>query len=459
MKTFQPQSKPTSQPGSASAAFAPPRRVYTTPAPVAEAPDIDTQLQQARAHGHSLSKMTTVQAKGLRSSRPDYSPALPVQRKAVAGGGGVVQCEGSEKMDTSSDDLLDFDVANEEDEQDLPSSLPGSRRMKKRPLASSQNLSPDDEEEDDWSPSSVEDDLKADPNFGENTRAKSKSQDPDSEMRSGTYSLENNVRKYQTVGRVEHKEVEDLEKGTSTTISRHLSYRSQYRNNVNRKDAPYKVHNPYNLSKGQRTGNTSAGAHRTPSFFGMRAGGKYGNVDYTSPEYNKETEKHENPLRNLLSKNKKYTYKTETQTEGILDNMEERAKAVAPKLVGHWENKPERVLKRWRKIAEKNPNARRVIKQTRTVTDEGTGKLVGDPIEQGIDLHFGLPSRAFREDARKKYKQTRGQSSEESDNELSEETSNALIKKRPEKQQATKKKKKDLKKKKQKKEQTKRKKK
>ena len=100
MRTHTPSQKTQGRKADAvPSPFAPARRVNTTPASAAvEAPDLATQLQQARDHGHSFGKMV-VQARGLRTVSPSTVRPVPVQRKAIIGGGGVVQCEGKGEME------------------------------------------------------------------------------------------------------------------------------------------------------------------------------------------------------------------------------------------------------------------------------------------------------------------------------------------------------------------------
>jgi hypothetical protein len=244
-------------------------------------------------------------------------------------------------------------------------------------------------------------------------RKGAKKQDPNSAIKKGTYRKTGTDLEYETTGGSKHSESFDpkaLFRKSKTTGLKLTG--PQYRNNAVRSDVSLNVFNPYKLSKGQSTLNQAVVSHNSPSWLGMRAGGKYGNSAETSGFHNSMVEKKEKDWRSEIeSTSDKFNYETETQFEKISDNprVEEIVKLTTnPK----WQKK-ERIEDRLNNIYQKNPNAMRVSGEKRILS--GNKKRT---MTLGADLLYGIPARAFSKKAHKRYIEARGQDSDGSDNEL-----------------------------------------
>jgi hypothetical protein len=231
----------------------------------------------------------------------------------------------------------------------------------------------------------------------------------------------NDVLEYDTEGGAHHVETTDPATGRSTTVTTGLTPApTGTRAPTKPKGQGYVVDNPYGLSVGQRTRNAPVASHRTPSFLGMGAGGEYGNVDSTSGRYNSGSVigSFETAVRDRIEgRPGPFTMTTETQTERLADNPREDEISRLKGLRGHWK-KPGRIKKRIDKLVRQNPDLTRVVSSSRSVTDGKTKKAIKSNTF-GTDLHYGLPARAYDENADAEFrKRTNGASSSEEDNEL-----------------------------------------
>jgi hypothetical protein len=249
---------------------------------------------------------------------------------------------------------------------------------------------------------------------------KTRKQDPGSAIREGTYEKTDTTLKYQTVGGAQHSEVYDPDnlKRVTTTTGLKMSDPG-IRNNAFRKNPLFQVHNLYKLSPGQSGQNQSVVSHSSPSWAGMRAGGEYQNSSETSQSYNSRVEGVESGWRSELQNTQKpLSYTTKTHYERLADNL--RAEEVAAQMTHEKWKDPKRIEKRLNAFLAKNPDAMRIVKEKRTLTGDIGGTKKQRTARFGPDLHLGIPSRAYRKEARTKYVDARGQESEASDLEIEE---------------------------------------
>ena len=172
------------------------------------------------------------------------------------------------------------------------------------------------------------------------------------------------------------------------------------------------------LSVGQKSSRQRVGSHRIPSWFGMRAGKQYRNVDYTSPVRNSQVEEWEKKCRNDLEQGKKYTYTHNVTLKKLEDLNENEIKKIAKQAKNEKWKKPERIKKRIKKITEKNPETKMIMEEKREILGMEKGSKYKKQKTFGQDLHFILPPRSYNERKRKLYKEYRGESSESSDEEI-----------------------------------------
>jgi hypothetical protein len=283
-----------------------------------------------------------------------------------------------------------------------------SRRSKKKVTSHVESDESGDE-------SGNEGDDESDDNYYEAPPRKgSKKQDPNSKMNETTYKKTKTGFEYETVGGSKHVESFDPKRLVRTTKTTGLKVVGpQFRNNALRDDVKLQVFNPYNLSQGQSNLNQLVVSHNSPSWGGMRAGGKYGNSSQTSGKFNSLVESKERTWREgLQNSNQPFDYETLTQYEKIEDNprLEEIAKLMTnPK----WQN-PNRIKKRFDNILQLDPDAMRVGSETRTLSGSKRQRTT----TLGSDLHYGIPRRAYETGAHEKYLEAREEDSQSSDEEL-----------------------------------------
>lgn len=139
---------------------------------------------------------------------------------------------------------------------------------------------------------------------GSKKKAKKMLIDPNSEMVDLPVKKEQHgIKKlsYKTVGGAQHKETYDPKTMFRKTSTSGLKVTSGFRNPASsKKTKGYYNHNLYNLSKGQQSTNQKVVSHSSPSWSGMRAGGKYKNSSLTSRTFNSKIESEEKKIRKNL---------------------------------------------------------------------------------------------------------------------------------------------------------------
>jgi hypothetical protein len=251
-------------------------------------------------------------------------------------------------------------------------------------------------------------------------RTAPKKQDPKSAIDKTSYKRTPTTLEYRTIGGATHSEKYDPKNLVRVSRTEGLKPSGpEFRNPTERGDVPFHVFNPHRLSPGQSSLNQSVVSHNAPSWAGMRAGGIYGNCSVTSGVFNSNVEKKEKKWRkDVQGSREPFAYETETKYEKIADNP--RAEEIAALMTNPRWRDPKRVEKRLKKVAEKDPEATRIVSEKRKMSAKIQGKKIERMANLGVDIYQYMPRRAYDLAGHEKYKLARPGDSEGSDLELEE---------------------------------------